>query len=66
MTSSTYRLPAELEKRLRETRADLIQPPADEFVNSGRLNMGPAILLATTLSASCWMIIFGLGIKLFH
>jgi hypothetical protein len=66
MSILTYRLPAELEKRLHDTRADEVRPPASGFMHDGKLNMGPAILLATLLSAGCWAILISVGLKLFR
>jgi hypothetical protein len=65
MTTLTYRLPAELEQRLKATRADTTAP-ANGFFHDGKLNMGPAILLAGALSIGCWAVILTLGFKLFH
>ncbi len=66
MSVLTYRLPAELEKRLNETRAEEVRAPADALMHDGKLNMGPAILLASLLSVGCWAVIFSVGFKLFH
>jgi len=66
MTSLTYRPPAELEIRLNETRADHVQPPATGFTHDGKLNLGPAVLLAFSLSAICWAAFAGVGFKLVH
>lgn len=66
MTSLTYRLPPELEERLNATRSAEVQPPASGFMHEGKLNMGPAILLASVLSLGCWAIIISVGYKLFH
>jgi hypothetical protein len=65
MTSLTYRLPAELEQRLNRRLAD-VQAPADLVMHDGKLNMGPTILLAATLSAGCWAIMISLGLSIFH
>ncbi len=61
----TYRLPAELENGLNATRAANTMPPANGFMHNGKLNMGPAILLAGVLAAACWAVIIGVGMKLF-
>jgi len=61
-----YRLPAELEKRLHATRADSVQPQANGFMHDGKLNMGPAIVLATVLSVGCWGVLISVGLKLFR
>lgn len=70
--SMTYHFPAELEAKLRATRADdanrpdHVEPPASGFMHEGRLNMGPAILLASALSLGCWAVIISLGLRLFR
>ncbi len=66
MSILTYRLPAELEQRLHATRAESIQPPARGYLHDGKLNMGPAILLATVLSTGCWAVLISVGLKLFR
>jgi hypothetical protein len=66
MSALVYRLPPELEKRLHATRADHVQPQANAFMHDGKLNMGPAILLATVLSIGCWGILISVGLRLFH
>jgi hypothetical protein len=66
MSSVTYRVPAELNEKLDSSRGYYIQPPADDFLHDGKLNMGPAILLAAALSAGCFAGIFSLGYRLFH
>lgn len=66
MSTSMYRLPAELARRLHVTRTDRDEPPANGFTHDGKLNMGPAILFAAILSGVCWAVLIGLGIKLFH
>jgi hypothetical protein len=63
MTTLAYRFPAELEQRLNATRAD-VEAPADAFMHQGKLNMGPAILLAMILSVGCWATIISVGLKL--
>lgn len=65
MPSLTIHLPAEPE-RARDAAMAAVQPPANGFMHDGKLNMGPAIALASVLSAGCWAIIIGVGIKLFH
>jgi len=65
MSSLTYRLPAELEQRLTRRLAD-VQAPADLLTHDDKLNMGPAILLAATLSAGCWAVVISLGLSIFH
>jgi hypothetical protein len=66
MMNLTYLLPAELQKKLDNTRADHEQPPADGFMHEGRLNMGPAILVAVILSVICWAIIIAVVLRVFH
>ena len=63
MTSLTYRRPA-LDSKLNDTRSDRIWPPANGLVHEGKLNFGPALLLAALLSAGGWAILFSLGAKL--
>ena len=65
MPSLTYRLPAELEQRLNTTRIADTMPPANGFMHNGKLNMGPAILLAAALATACWAVIITVGMKLF-
>ncbi len=66
MTSLTYRRPAGLAAKIGEVRADYIRPPSGRFFHDGKLNFGPALLLAATLSAGFWAAIFTVGVRLFH
>jgi len=43
-----------------------VQAPADLLTHDDKLNMGPAILLAATLSAGCWAVVISLGLSIFH
>ncbi len=66
MNSITYHHPAKLDHALNLSRNADAQPPATGLTYEGRLNIGPAILVAAALSTGCWALILGLGFRLFH
>jgi hypothetical protein len=67
MISLSHGLPAKLSQRPKRATEVAGRPPANGFWHDGKLNMGPAICLAVTLSLLGWAgIIIGVGYVIRH